>query len=183
MLTAIRALFGRAESAEVRAGRARMVVDHRDPDRRFAFGLLAVSYSVDPAYLPVHATMAVRDWYNLASTVGVRERILQYALLRGRNPGYDLFRAAFLARAGLGAGLLGEDESWHRALQVATEVRATFSSWQRYALSYEAGHLEHRRALGDDRAAIDEHRDEIRARVGRLVRTLWRDTPFPNQLS
>ncbi len=179
MLTSLRSLFRRAESPEVRAGKARMAIDHRDPDRRFVFGLLALSYTVDPAYLPVHATLAVRDWAGLTSTIAVRERILQYMVMRGRNPGYDLFRGAFLARAGFGAGLLGEDESWHRALGVAVELRAVFGSWPEVAASYLAGHLDHRRSLGDSREALAEHQAEHGARVARLTRTIWRDTRFP----
>ncbi|MCE9572282.1 MAG: DUF1266 domain-containing protein [Deltaproteobacteria bacterium] len=183
MLASFRSLFRRAESPEVRAGKARMAIDHRDPDRRFVFGLLALSYSVDPAYLPFHASRVVCESYGLTSTVAVRERILQFMVMRRKNPGFDLFRGALLARAGYGAGLLGEDESWYRALGVATEVRSVFRSWPEVAASYEAGHLDERRSQGDSREVIAEHQAELRARVARLTRTIWRDTRFPLDLS
>lgn len=178
-MLSLRSLFARSETPEVRAGRARMAIDHRDPDRRFAFGVLAVQYSVDPAYLPVHAAFALRDWYGLGSTVAVRERILQYLMMRGRDPGYDLFRAAFLARAGFGAGLLGQDESWHRALAIADEVKSRFTSWASYADSFRAGHLELRRQQGDAREVIAEHDAELARRIARLHRTIWNAAPFP----
>ena len=55
------------EDAESREARRRMAIDMQDPRKTFVWGVVSISYEVDPAYLPAHASTAIREWYGVRS--------------------------------------------------------------------------------------------------------------------
>lgn len=162
------------EEPAVKQARAAMKRDAQaDPRRAAVFGLLAVSYEVDPGYLVEHATTALRDWYGVTSADGLR----RFRPARTSHPAYDIFRFTFLARAGAAAGLLSEAESWTLAFVQLTEASAAYPTWRAYGNGYLAGHLAYRTAQGDNPEALTRIEKNLTERLAKLEATVWKALP------
>jgi len=146
-------------------------VDPRCPQ---VFGLLAVAYSVDPAYLKDLATKAIRDWYSVKSIADVD----RYTFDIDTYPGYNVYRRAFLARAAFGAELVDAQGSWARAFTQLQLAQQAFPSWEAYGASYLEGSL----AYNAQQKVTPQKLEEIRAsaikRQTELKSTVWRTTPL-----
>ena len=186
MWNAIKSLFGMGEPdpPEVVEAKRRMALDATDPRKRFIWGMLAISASerADPAYLPAFATKAVREWYGMKSRERLLENIDYYIGGTGSTPGYDAFRAIFMARAGFGAGMLSEDESWEAAYRVARKYRPAYPSWNHYANGYLDGHLAFRSKQGDSEDDLARYRRNILERQRVAANTVWAQTPYETPL-
>ena len=176
MLSFIKKMFG-GEDAESKEARLRMAADLQDPRRTFVWGVLAISYKLDPGYLKSHATQAVRDWYGVSSAQELRSFTPDSFGTRS-HPAYNQFRLCFLARAGYGAGLLDEATSWGWAIQEAAVVQRYYRSWDEYAQGYIAGHLEYRASQGDPQDRLEEIRRNLSGDVPEKHRTVWTAIPF-----
>lgn len=171
----------RGDDAETREARKRMEVDLRDPRRAFVWGIVAVSYDVDPAYLRDHATEAIRDWYGVTSA----QDLLSWtgaSFVANEHVAYNQFRLCFLARAGYGAGLLDEATSWQMAFRNATIAQQHYSSWQHYGQGYLEGHLSYRAHQGDSPERLNEIRNSITEKLQLKQRTVWSAIPWNTQL-
>ena len=159
---------------------AKMDVDHQDPRKRFAWCILAVSpgANADPAYRPEFAKKAITEWYGMESRQELIENIDFYISGTGSTPGYDSYRAIFMARAGLGAGMLTETESWEAAFKVLRKLQSTYRSWNEYGSGYLEGHLAYRKEQGDDDETLAEHRRNAIENITELNQGLWTKTPF-----
>jgi hypothetical protein len=180
MWGALKSLFS-GEDAESREARLRMEQDAKaDPRRAFVWGVLAVSYRRDPAYLKAHATEAIRNWYGVKS----REELLAYTPNRfgtKSHAGYNHYRLCFLARAGHGAGVLTEDESWSWAFREAAAVQRAYADWRGYAHGYFEGHLEYRKSQGDSPERLNEIRTNILTGFAEKDAT-WSSIPYGTPL-
>lgn len=172
-------LFGGGEEAE---SRKRMAGDEHDPRRRFVFGVLAMSYEVDPGYMPKHAAMAIREWYGVEDRDDLLSRIHDYVEGYNDSRAYDAFLGTFLARAGFGAGMLSEEESWNLAFSASRTIQTAYASWGDYGRGYLVGHLGYRKEQGDDSDTLKERRKTVEERIARHERELWPRTPFQTSL-
>ncbi|HVR18763.1 MAG TPA: DUF1266 domain-containing protein [Polyangiaceae bacterium] len=183
MWKGIKALFGMGEKAdppEVVEAKRRMAIDAAEPRKRYVWCVLAISTSerVDPGYLPEFASKAIREWYGMKSREKLLENIAYYIGGTGSTPGYDAFRAAFMARAGFGAGMLSEDESWDAAFRVVRNLKRSYPSWDHYANGYLDGHLAFRKKQGDSDDALQRYRRNILERQRIIASTVWPQTPY-----
>ncbi|HEX2734310.1 MAG TPA: DUF1266 domain-containing protein [Polyangiaceae bacterium] len=159
---------------------AKMAVDHQDPRKRFAWAILAAfpNANADPAYRPKFANTALREWYGMNDHDELLENIDFYIEGTGGTVGYDLYRAVFMARAGFGAGMLSEAESWDAAFKVIRKLQSTYPSWNEYGRDFLAGTLDYRKESGDDQDALDTHRHAVTQNLAELGKTLWSQVPF-----
>lgn len=175
-------LLGFGEDPKTAAARKRMAQDEHDPRRRFVFGVLAMSYEVDPGYLPEHGRTAIREWYGIADRDDLLRRIHDYVEGYNDSRGYDALLGTFLARAGFAAEMLGEEESWNLAFAAARTIQPAYASWADYGRGYLAGHLAYRETQGDDSEKLARSRNNITERIAKHERELWTRTPFDTQL-
>lgn len=170
------------EDPETRNARLRMVEDSKDPRRLFVWGVVAISYEYDPGYLTAHANTAIREWYSVDSAAN----LLSYTAQRFRtrsHVGYNQYRLCFLARAGHGAGLLSDADSWAWAFREAAVIQQAYSNWHEYAMGYLDGHLEFRASQGDAPEVLADYRRSILARIDTKQRTVWSAIPFTTPMS
>jgi Protein of unknown function (DUF1266) len=175
----LKKLFGGGEEAEARQ---RMAADEHDARRRFAFGVLAMSYEVDPGYMPKHSATAIREWYGVEGREDLLGRIHDYIKGYNDSRAYDAFLGTFLARAGFGASLLSEAESWDLAVSAARTVQPAYASWGDFGQGFLAGHLAYHQSNGDDADDLEERRKKVVERIARHERELWPRTPFQTPL-
>lgn len=181
MWSAIKKMFS-GEDAESKHARERMAVDLRDPRKAFVWGVVAVSYKLDPGYLTAHATEAIRDWYGVKDAASLMSFSPQSFGTRS-HPGYNHYRLAFLARAGFGAGMIDEATSWAWAIREAAAVQRAYPSWEAYGEGYLAGHLEYRASQGDPPARLAEIRASVQATLAEKARTVWVGIPYATPLA
>lgn len=156
----------------------RMKADHQDPNKGRVFGILAISYAVDPGYLTGHATTAIREWYGITSSADLVGRIQNYLQPGSPCVAYDAFRAAFLARAGEGAQTLTADESWSMAFRAVQEVQGAYANWQEYGQGYIVGHTDYRKTQGDDEQTIISMQTHKVQKVAELSNGIWAQFPL-----
>ncbi|MEZ4365488.1 MAG: DUF1266 domain-containing protein [Kofleriaceae bacterium] len=176
MFGALKKLFS-GEDAETRAARLQMTTDLADPRRAFVWGVVAVSYKLDPGYLKAHATEAIRDWYGISSAQQLLGFRAEHFGTRS-HPAYNQYRLVFLARAGFGAGLIDAETSWGWAMREAAVVQQHYGSWQDYGQGYVAGHLEYRASQGDPPARLEEIRGNLTTQLAAKQREVWVAVPF-----
>jgi hypothetical protein len=169
-------IFG--EDEETKVARKKMVEDAKDPRKRFVFGVLSISYKVDPGYLPQHAKTAVTEWYGIKSPADLEAINFGVA----QHPGYNLYRKCFLARAGFGAGMIDDAKSWALALAEGRKVQQAFGSWDEYGRSYLAGHLAYRAAEGDSPQRLAEIEASTNKRIAEIAKEVWAGVPFGTPL-
>lgn len=167
------AIFGK--NPEIKAAEQSMANDARI-DRRCAqvFGLLAVAYEVDPAYLKELSTKAIRDWYSVKSIADVDT----YQFGIDRYPGYNIYRRAFLARAAFGAGLVDAQGSWMRAFTQLQIAQQTFPTWDAYGASYLEGSVAYNAGEGAAPDRLEAIRASAVKRQNELRNGVWRTTPL-----
>lgn len=173
-------LFG-GEDEETRNARKRMEADRADPRRTFVWGVVAVSYELDPGYLPAHATEAIRDWYGVKSAEDLLSRTPQ-RFVANDHVAYNQYRLCFLARAGYGAGLVDEATSWGMAIRNAAVLQQHYRSWQEYGQGYLEGHLSYRAHQGDSQEQLADYRESIGERLALKQRTVWAAIPWATPL-
>jgi hypothetical protein len=183
MWKGIKSLFGMGEEPdppEIVEAKRRMAIDASDPRKRFIWGALAISTSerADPGHLPAFANKAIREWYGLTSREKLLSRIDYYVEGTGSTPGYDAFRGLFLARAGFGAGMLSEDESWEASYRVARKLKQSYPSWNHYVHGYLEGHLAYRKGEGDSEDDLQRYKRNILERHRIIASSVWPQTPF-----
>ncbi|MBK6921716.1 MAG: DUF1266 domain-containing protein [Deltaproteobacteria bacterium] len=170
------------EDAETREARRRMAVDMQDPRKTFVWGVVSISYELDPAYLPAHANTAIREWYGVRSA----DDILRWTaadFTANAHPGYNQYRLCFLARAGYGAGVLDEATSWSLAIPHAAVLQQHYPDWLAYGHGYLEGHLSYRAGEGDDAAKLAEIRKRTEERIALRQRTVWCAIPWHTPMS
>jgi len=182
MWNKLKAALGFGDTPEVAAAKSRTVVDGQDPRKRFVFGMLSLSYDADPAYLVSLATKAMRQWYGIGSGKELQERIEFYLQGTGSTPGYDAYRVAFMARAGHGAGLANDVDSWQWAWRAARKIQQSYAGWTQFGMGYLEGHLAYRKSEGDADEVLSEYRNNIMARIREQTSGLWAQTPFQTPL-
>jgi hypothetical protein len=160
------------ETDEVREARRRMAADRSDPRRVLVAAVLAVSYDLDPGYLPAHSTMAITDWYEVESAVDLLSRTIDDLAANG-HVAYDHFRMCFLARGGYAAGLIDESTSWRMAFRHAKVIQQHYQTWRDYGHGYCTGHIGFRASLGDDPDQLAAYRKRINARLANLEQGVW----------
>jgi hypothetical protein len=174
-------LFGGGGNPATREAKQKMALDQADPRKAFVWGVLAVSYEVDPAYLPEHAREAVNKWYGIQSASKLLAMTAQ-GLSANQHPAYNQYRLCFLARAAYGAGLLDEAGSWALAFQHAAPLQRAYADWASYGQGYLAGHLAYREKEGDSPAQLAQYRANIEKRLLARQRDCWSsiawNTPF-----
>jgi Protein of unknown function (DUF1266) len=142
------------------------------------FGVLAVSYKVDPAYLPAHSKTALTEWYEIKNAAEIEN----YKFGTSAHEGYNHYRRCFLARAGFGAGMLDDKKSWALAYVQCRNVQRDFKSWKEFADSYLAGHLAHRKSQGDSAEQLAQFEKNIRARSAEVAKETWASIPFESTI-
>lgn len=165
------------EDAEAKNARIRMAADRQDPRRTFVWGVLAVSYDLDPAYLPGHANEAVRQWYGVKSARQIVDWTAADFAANG-HVAYNQYRLCFLARAGHGAGLLDEATSWSLAIRHAAVVQQHYRDWAEFGRGYLEGHLSYRSEQGDPPEQLAKYRKNIGERLAQTQRTVWVAVPW-----
>jgi hypothetical protein len=173
-------LFSR-EDTETRRARERMAVDAQDPRKLFVWGIVAVSYEVDPAYLAEHANTAVREWYGVKTGQDIISWTPSDFSTRD-HVAYNQYRLCFLARAGFGAGLLDEQTSWQLAFRHAAVAQQHYPDWQAYGQGYLEGHLQYRHHQKDSDADLTRYRKSIGERLLLKQRTVWHAIPWNTRL-
>jgi hypothetical protein len=183
MWKGLKSLFGMGEEAdppEVAHAKQVMAADAADARKRYVWCVLAISTSerADPGYLPAFAGTAILEWYGMKSREELLENIDYYIDGTGSTPGYDIFRAVFMARAGFGAGLLNEKESWEAAFRAARKLKQTYPSWNHYANGYLEGHLTYRKSQGDEADELERYRRNILEQQRVVAGSVWPQTPY-----
>ena len=171
-------LVGLGDPPDVAQAKQRMAADQADPRRRVVWGILAISQAADPAYMAEHASTAVREWYGIKSADELERRVQDYLAGGIGTPGYDIFRAAFLARAGLGAGMLMEGRSWQLAFEAGRTMQRHYQTWQHYGMGYLEGHLAYRASEGDPPDRVAEIRQNLLMKMGELMKGSAWSAPF-----
>jgi len=182
MWDSLKALFGMGEpdSPEVAAAKQRMEVDASDPRKRFVWCMIAISTSekADPGHMPAFSNTAIREWYGLSSPEELRGRIDSFLRGTGAKPAYDAFRAIFLARAGFGAGMLSDAESWEATFQAARKCKQAYPSWNHYGTDYIDAHVAYRRDSGDAEEALQRYRRNHLENMRVIAGKVWPKTPY-----
>lgn len=181
MLGWLQSLFGGGEDPEVKGARAKMAIDRKDPRKLYVWGVLCVAEEHDPGWKPSYAKTAVTEWYGIRS----KEQLLAQTsdgFRAGGHPAYDHFRMAFLARAGFGAGLLTDEESWERSFVAARAVQRAYDGWKAYGEGYRDGHLAYRTTMGDAPAQLAQYRKNLDAKIAEKQRTVWVAVPWGTDL-
>lgn len=176
--------MGEPERPEITQAKTRMQADAADPRKRYVWCILAISTSeeADPGYLPDFSSTAIREWYGMKTREKLLSNIDYYIEGTGSTPGYDAFRAVFMARAGFGAGMLSEGESWEAAFRVARKLKESYPSWNHYAQGYLQGHLDYRKSEGDSEDALARYRRNILERYRVIAGSVWPQTPYETQV-
>jgi hypothetical protein len=169
------------EDAETREARKHMARDLTDPRRAFVWGVVAVSYELDPAYMPEHATEAIRDWYGVKSADDLLGRTAAN-FVANDHVAYNAYRLCFLARAGFGAGMLDATQSWDMAIRHAAVVQQHYGSWAEYGRGYLEGHLSYRAHQGDAPDQLAQYRRSIGERLDVKQRNVWSGIPWATRM-
>lgn len=180
MLEWLKSLFG-GEDAESKQARERMAIDRQDPRKLFVWGVLCMAESHDPGWKPNYATTAITQWYGIQNKAALLAQTADGFRASGQ-PAYDQFRLAFLARAGFGAGMLTEAESWDLALRAARGVQRAYTDWKAYGVGYREGHLAYRASCGDSPDQLAQARKSLDATIDEKQRTVWVAVPWHTQL-
>ncbi len=182
MFEKLDSLLGLGADAVTLVAKRRMLADSSDERRRFVHAALAVGREVDPAYLPEQALTAISEGYRIDG----REELVTsiYAHLAGRDStaAYDAFRAMFLARAGVGASLLTELESWALAFEAGKKIQRCYVGWTFYALGYLQAHLARCESAGDSVEKLERVHANVLGRMAKHEAEIWSVTPFHVQL-
>ena len=171
---------GPPDSPEVAAAKVQMATDHLDPRKRFVWCALAISADepADPGHRAAYSTTALTEWYGMGSRDELLGNLDFYFKGTGSTPAYDAFRGIFMARAGAGANMLSDQESWEQAYRFVRKMKQAYPSWNHYGSDYVEGHIRHRQKEGDS----DEHLVKVRRNMlehfGRVARGLWTSTPY-----
>jgi hypothetical protein len=171
----------RGDDDEQQNARERMAEDRSDPRRAFVWGVLAVSYKLDPGYLPKYATKTLTEGYGLDT----KEQLLamnRFALPANEHSAYNQFRLCLLARAGQGAGLLDAETSWERAIQEASVVQHHYDGWLAYGRGYLAGHLAYRREMGDGPEELMRLMESIGSSLPAKQANVWANIPWGTRM-
>jgi hypothetical protein len=178
MFEKLDSLLGLGADAETLLAKRRMLADSADQRRRFVQAALAIGRDLDPAYRPAEAESALAELYGIHG----REQLVAtiYAYLAGRDStaAYDAFSAMFLARAGVGARLLTELESWTLAFEAGKKIQRSYTGWTFYALGYLHAHLARCERLGEGAEKLERSRAKILARMSKHESEIWSVTPF-----
>lgn len=178
MWNIIKSVFGFGEDKEVTLAKTRMQADQQDARKRFVFSLLAVNQKADPGYLTKFSETAVSEWYGISNPQELVDRITYYLTDTDSSPGYDAFRAAFLARAGAAVGMLSDHDSWAWAFRACQKVQQTYPSFMHYGMGYLEGHLNYHRDSGADEEQVDIYRQSALRKFQELSTGLWAQTAF-----
>ncbi len=181
MLGWLMSLFGGGEDPEAKRARAKMAVDRKDPKKLFVWGVLCMAEAHDPGWKPTYAKTAVTEWYGIRDKAALLRQTADGFRASG-HPGYDQFRLAFLARAGFGAGLLTEEESWDLAVRAARAVQQAYPDWKAYGAGYRDGHVAYRTEMGDPPAQLAQYRKNLDATIAEKQRTVWVAVPWDTNL-
>jgi hypothetical protein len=166
------------ESLEYKEARQLMHRDaQEDPRRAAVFGVLAISWDVDPGYIE-EARIALRDWYGVSS----KEKILSYRFRSNSSPAYNAYRMTFLARAGFAAGYLTEPESWNLCMVQLKIIAEQYDDFPAYGYGYLAGHLEHRATQKDSPEELQKTRHTLIVRIEKMRRNIWRNMNLKSEL-
>lgn len=171
----------RGESAEEKQAREKMAIDRQDPRKLFVWGMLCMAEAHDPGWKPSYAKTAITEWYGIANRDALLAQTADGFRASGR-PAYDQFRLAFLARAGFGAGMLTEDESWELAFRAARAVQQAYPDFRAYGVGYRDGHLAYRASCGDPPEQLAQYRSNLDATIEEKQRTVWVAIPFQTPL-
>lgn len=178
MFKFIARLLGNEGDSELAEAEQKTAADGSHVSRRIVFGLLAISNQVDPAYRAEFSRMAIADWYGIHDRDELIRRINNYVEGGFSTPAYDAFRAAFLARAGAGAGYLTQETSWQLGLDAVRQVQQAYDGWMAYGIGYLDGHLEYRRGQGDDHETLKERKATVMRQMSKCSAEIWARTPF-----
>jgi hypothetical protein len=176
MLGWLKKMFA-GEAPEEKQARERMALDAQDRRKLFVWGVLCMAEAHDPGWKPAYARTAITEWYGISS----KEQLLAQTANGFRasgQPAYDYFRLAFLARAGFGAGMLSEAESWDLAFRAAQAIQAAYPDWRAYGAGYRDGHLAYRASCGDPPDVLAQYRANLDAKIEEKQRTVWVAIPW-----
>jgi hypothetical protein len=181
MLNWLKSLFA-GEDPEAKQAREKMAIDRQDPRKLFVWGILCMAEEHDPGWKPSYATTAITEWYGIADKAALLAQTADGFRASG-HPAYDQFRLAFLARAGFGAGMLTEAESWDLAFRAARAVQRTYPDWTAYGAGYRDGHLAYRASCGDPPDQLAQYRQNLDAKIAEKQRTVWVAVPWASNLA
>jgi hypothetical protein len=184
MWNALKKAFGGQPNVdpELESARRQMALDQQEVTKRFVGCLLSISYEIDPAYRGQFSLAAVNDWYGIRSREQLSQRIEGYLAGGLSTPGYDAFRAAFLARAAVPVGYLSAAESWALGQSAAQRVQLCYDGWLGYGMGYLQGHLDYRRSRGDSHEKLAGQRSNLMQRMNEQARGPWSATLFRSAL-
>jgi hypothetical protein len=84
----------------------------------------------------------------------------------------------FLARAGFGADMLSEAESWEATFRAARKLKQSYPSWNHYGTDYIDGHVAHRKGSGDPEEALQRSRRNLLENMRVIAGKVWSQTPY-----
>ncbi len=177
----LKSLFG-GEDPESKQAREKMAIDRQDPRKLFVWGILCMAESHDPGWKPSYATTAITEWYGIQNKQQLLAQTADGFRASGQ-PAYDYFRLVFLARAGFGAGMLSEAESWDLAFRAAQALQRSYGDWKAYGAGYRDGHLAYRASCGDAPDQLAQYRKNLDATIEEKQRTVWVAVPWATRLA
>lgn len=160
-----------------------MESDAQDPYKRWVQSVfLIVTGDCDYAHLGrAEARGMLRDWWEIhgprahADTMG--------SLARANRPdnAWDLVRFIVLARLGVAADYVDDEESWDMIRPVAHRLQHAYGNWRPMAQAYLAARRQWR-GLALDGSEDDEEMTRIAANIDRLHDSRWQSLPFRTDL-
>jgi hypothetical protein len=163
--------------------RALMDGDASDPFKRWVQSVfLIVTRDCDYAHLGrAEARSMLREWWEIHGP-----RTFDDALAGLTNPGrpdnaWDLVRFIVLARLGVAADYVTDDESWASIRPVASRLQHAYADWRPMARAYVAARRQWR-GLALDGSEDDDEMAGIVENIARLHDSRWRSLRFRTDL-
>jgi hypothetical protein len=162
---------------------ALMESDASDPYKRWVQSVfLIVSGDCDYAHLDRgEGRSLLRDWWEIHGPRTHVETMRTLADAGRPDNAWDLVRFVVLARLGVAADYMSDEESWELIRPIAHRLQHAYANWRPMAQAYLAARRQWR-GLPLDGSEDDEEMEVIVANIARLHDSRWQSLPFRTDL-
>lgn len=159
--------------------RALMDGDASDPFKRWVQSVfLIVTGDCDYAYLGrAEGRAMLQEWWQIHGARTHADTLRALADPGRPDNAWDLVRFMVLARMGVAAGYIGDDESWHAIRPIASRLQHAYGDWRPMAQAYLAARRQWR-GFALDGSEDDDEMEKIVDNISRLHDSRWRALPF-----
>jgi hypothetical protein len=160
-----------------------MESDASDPYKNWVQSVfLIVTGDCDYAHLDRgEARALLQEWWEIHGPRTHAETMRALADADRPDNAWDLVRYIVLARLGVAAQYMSDEESWEAIRPIAHRLQHAYSNWRPMAQAYVAARRQWR-GLALDGSEDDEQMQNIISNIGRLADTRWQSLAFRSDL-